>query len=303
MAKTNCLVCSKNNFELFCKQGEYDLVKCINCSFIFVCPLPQAKIINKLYHNFDYRLPEIVEKVIRRDARRSLSKIRTYINHFKFRELLDIGCGRGYFLDEARRDGWNTTGIDYSQKIIYYASNVLHLNVKKADIYKYRSSKKFSIISLSQVIEHVIDPRKLLRHCNNLLENDGYLYIATPNIESLSSKVFRESFEHIIPPEHISYFSKNTLSRLLTNCGYKIVYIGSWSYPGDLAGIIKKKLGLHHTQRIESTLNNEKNITQVFSMVQHLKSIIFDKLFCGIFYKLLELNTRGTILEVIAQKK
>ncbi len=300
MQQVGCLVCSNDKFNLFCNKNRFRIVKCSKCDFIFVNPIPSRSELDKFYKNFDYRSPISSELVIRNDAKRSLRVISRFATGKQ--DLLDMGCGRGFFLDEARAIGWKVFGIDYSQKTTDYASNMLNLDVKRDDILLYQTNKKFSLITMNQVIEHVLQPKRLIKKCHDLLNSNGYLYIATPNIKSLSARVFGCEFEHLIPPEHVSFFSKKTLTWLLRDCGFKVSYRGSWGYPENLAGIIKKLIKNRNKSQRDSEGNRLIKSSKNFSVTKNIKYTIFDKWFCGLFYKLLEIDNLGINLEVIGYK-
>lgn len=302
MNQLRCKVCFSRltkSTSVTVKNGYY-INRCLNCDFIFVSNPPSEEYLKDFYRNFKYKEELDLEARIRKDARRSLKVINKFIHPPG--TLLDVGCGRGYFLDEAKMYDWNTFGIDYSKRQIDYAKNVLKLNAEVGDVLSYKINKKFSLITINQVIEHVLNPKKLVRKCYQLLDTHGFLYIATPNIESLTSKVFEEKFEHLTPPEHLSFFSKKTLEKLLKDNGFMVVYLGSWSYPENLAGIIKKlfKTNFEYYPNKEGSRSKEPKLKG--SLASSIKYVFFDQLFCKIFYRLLEIDSLGINLEIIAKK-
>lgn len=300
MSIAACYLCGCKKNSRVCVKNGYNIEKCSMCGFIFVSNVPNRTVIDKFYKRFDYQDPLSAEKRIREDAIRSLKHLSNFVSINK--KFIDLGCGRGYFMDEARKIGWNPVGIDYSDEVISYAKNVLNLNVLKSDMRAYSSLIKYDVVTLNQFIEHFSDPIKVIRKCHRLLQNNGILYLATPNIESILAKVLMDEFDHIIPPEHLGYYSKNTLTKLLNDCGFKVLLVRSWSYPKDLAGIIKryffaKTKNLHHVSQV-SHVNAIHNLT----LSKKIKYFLFDKIFCQAFYKLLNLNCWGTNLEVIGIK-
>lgn len=304
MKSAKCYLCSSNNYRLIVKKSKYDIVRCNNCSFIFTTPYPDKNVTEKFYRSFDYKDSSSAEKVIRSDSKRSLEIIDQFIE--RKGELLDVGCGRGYFLDEARRLGWNTYGVDSSKLTIDFAKRVLRLNVFRSDIFSFQPEKSFDLISLNQVVEHFANPEILINQCGKHLKRGGLLYIATPNVESISARVLKDNFDHYIPPEHLGYFSRRTLKRLLEKLDFKVVYTGSWSYPSDLGGIIKTLLGkktqLKESGRYFDNISCESEYSSNFFNVKHIKSFIFDKVFCRLFYKLLCFDSWGINLEMLAVK-
>lgn len=304
MKSTGCYLCRSNNYRLITKKSKYSIIKCDNCDFIFTTPIPNNYETDEYYHNFDYKDSLSAEKVIRSDAKRSLEKISKYVKEKG--ELLDVGCGRGYLLDEARKLGWNTYGVDASRLVTDYAKNTLHLNVFCSDIFSFRTAQAFDLIILNQVVEHFANPEELLNKCSKFLNSGGLLYIATPNVESVSARVLKDNFDHYIPPEHLGYFSQLTLKRLLEKLGFKVLYVGCWSYPADLGGIIKTLLGKKvQSERSGQPLNKNQRTTSYSSCsfnIKQVKSFLFDRVFCHLFYKVLTFDTWGVNLEVLAIK-
>lgn len=289
-----CPLCSNKKLNLKWNINNCKIVICSNCFFIFVKKYHKKR----NYINFDYKNAALEEKIIRNDAKRSIDIVKKYT--IGSNNLLDIGCGRGYFIDEAIKKGFICTGIDYSEKVISFANRQLKLNVSRKDILNFNSKNKYSIIILNQVIEHFSDPYKLLLKCIKALENDGIIYIATPNIKSINAIIKKDQFDHLIPPEHLSYFSPETIKLLCSKLNLKILYLKTWSYPRDLAGIIKyifkkEKININN---IESINSNSKKV----DLYKNFKYLLFDNFFCNLFYRLLNINNYGTNLEIICKK-
>lgn len=304
MNGTGCYLCGSYNYRLIVKKSKYDIVKCQNCDFVFTTPIPDNKGIDAFYKTFDYKDSLTAEKVIRLDAKQSLIKIGHYFK--KKSELLDVGCGRGYFLDEARKLGWKTYGVDTSKLVIDYAKNILHLNVFCGNIFSFLPAKVFDLITLNQVVEHFVNPEDLINQCSKHLINGGLLYIATPNVESVSARVLKDNFDHYIPPEHLGYFSQSTLKKLLEKLGFTVLYVGSWSYPADLGGIIKTLLRKNVTSEQSGQFLNKNHVAAMDSSyrfnIKQVKSFIFDRVFCYLFYKVLNFDSWGINLEILAVK-
>lgn len=274
-------------------------MQCKDCLFVFVEPRPSKQELNNYYRSFDYREANLAEPRIRSDARISMSFINKYIS--TEHSLLDMGCGRGYLLDEARKYGWkDIMGVDYSALVINYAKTKLNLNVVKRDLYRFKSKKRYELIILNQVIEHVLDINLIFDKIESLLAPKGFIYIATPNFSGASSKVFKTNFEHIIPPEHINYFSISNLVLLLEKHKYKIIGFGTWGYPENMAGIVKEILNRNsHAHSYNISVTPQSNISSKLN----LKYLFFDNIFCKSTYKLLDLFNMGINIQILAQKK
>lgn len=301
MYKTVCYLCKEGkNLPLWIK-GQYQIFRCLKCNFVYTAPTPDKKQLAHLYNNFDYNNPKISEKVIRTDAIRSLNIINKFV---KIKgNLLDVGCGRGFFLDEARKALWDVCGVDMSKEVVAYAKNVLSLKVFQGDIIEFFPTDRYDLITLNQIIEHTPDPSRLIRTCHKLFKKGGLIYIATPNIESLLAKVFKDDYEYFIPPEHLGYFSVSTLSKLLTKNGFEVIYTGSWSYRQNFVGILKRLVQSNILVPPSSVSSRKPQVqNEKLGVVKKLKYFLFDELFCRFFYRVLDIHSFGTNLEVIGRK-
>lgn len=295
-----CPVCDNRINKSFLRVKNYSTYQCSKCSFVYIYPRPSEASLKKYYSNFDYKNISFVETRIKEDSQISLG----FINPYKGprNTLLDLGCGRGYFLMEAVSKGWKVKGVDFSSKEVDYATKRLHLDVVKSDILKYKDTNKYELITLSQVIEHVRNPNELIRKAKSLLAEKGLLYIATPNINSASAMVHGVNFEHLIPPEHLNYFNNQSLRYLLEVNGFRLLRWGTWGYPENISGIIKQLLR-RNAEKAPMVVNQNKVIDKRESInMKDIKRFMFDEVFCTLTYKSLNIFNLGINLHILAQK-
>jgi 2-polyprenyl-3-methyl-5-hydroxy-6-metoxy-1,4-benzoquinol methylase len=149
----------------------------------------------------------------------------------KFRKppatLFDVGCGSGSFMVRAREFGYEVTGIEPSDVDVQYAVNTLGLNVTKghfeeADI----SSLSFDIVTMWDVIEHVSDPRTMIRRAREMLRMGGVLALRIPcstfhSVKAFFRGLFRGRQALVYGPVyHLSFFSPATIRRMLIEEGF-----------------------------------------------------------------------------------
>ncbi len=129
--------------------------------------------------------------------------------------LLDVGCGNGDFLRLANQLGWLVSGVDFDPHAVQ-ASRVDGLDVRLGGLERLTGQEgQFDVITLSHVIEHVHDPRDLLRGCQALLKKGGLIWIDTPNLESQGYKLFGAFWRGLEVPRHLSIFCRDALIELL----------------------------------------------------------------------------------------
>ncbi len=107
-------------------------------------------------------------------------------------KVLDIGCGNGRFLSTMRKFGWQPYGVEKNPKASKYARDELHLDVKTGDLLhcEYKDSS-FDAVTMWHSLEHIYDPLDTLKEIGRILNNNGLLVVAVPNIDSFVAKVFK----------------------------------------------------------------------------------------------------------------
>lgn len=165
---------------------------------------------------------QIDKRFIRHFTRRAKIHIKYltkfYNEGFKGK-VLDVGCGAGLFLNEMRKIGWDTNGIEPSRECYKYATNNLKLDVYRGLFQEYKSDKKFDLIYFSHIFDDIPDIVGVLSKINNLLNDDGKIFIEVPNLNR------DKNFKSVKDGDFIEnryYFTPSTLRHLLENNGFKI---------------------------------------------------------------------------------
>lgn len=153
--------------------------------------------------------------------------------------VLDIGCGWGWFLDEYRTRGWTVRGLEPSADMAALARDTYGLDVSTGNVESLPSlQKKFDLITLWNVLEHIPDPLAALRIIRPYLLSGGLLGLAVPNAKGLFARIARLLARLSIaaplhtlyqvgnPHPHLYHFDTATLTRLLQRAGYTVVHTG-----------------------------------------------------------------------------
>jgi 2-polyprenyl-3-methyl-5-hydroxy-6-metoxy-1,4-benzoquinol methylase len=196
---------------------------------VYVNPKESNKILLQGYENVidtEYLETEKFRKAL---ANRFLRTIERYS---KKGSLLDIGCFAGFFLELAKKNRWNTFGIEPS---IWAASIAKKKGIKIiGKILTPRIAKKFTfnVITLFDVIEHVDNPKEIIQIAHSLLQKNGVIVIGTPNIDSTFAKIMGKNYPYLIRM-HIILFSPPILKKILEENGFKVIHIENYSrtYP------------------------------------------------------------------------
>jgi 2-polyprenyl-3-methyl-5-hydroxy-6-metoxy-1,4-benzoquinol methylase len=184
----------------------------------------------------DHSLTQHADKL---HAKNVLKKIRSFI---KQGTILDIGCGLGSFLDQARLTGYSVYGVEASSYAVDCCRQNGHTNIQHGlftgTLY---SPETFDCITAFDVFEHVIDPSLFLKDVYRIIKKGGLVVIQVPNVNCISARVKGQNWSQYILPEHLNYFNSLTLKAILTANQFQVV--ASFSEPSlsfGLRGYIAK---------------------------------------------------------------
>ena len=157
--------------------------------------------------------------------------------------LLDIGTGEGFFASSFFHNKWNVTTLDYSNYGISNHNADLADTLIQGDIFSSlknlcaQKQNSFSFINLSNILEHVLDPIELLKTLKLLLAKESLLRISVPNDYSEFQNFLLDkdysSNTWLCPPDHLHYFTFESLSNLLVSLGYEVV-VSMGEFPIEL---------------------------------------------------------------------
>jgi SAM-dependent methyltransferase len=141
-------------------------------------------------------------------------------------KLLDVGCGTGTFLRFARDAGWQCFGVEPDADAVWtaQAGGATILGSQLAEL-RGTYAGCFDVVTLSHVIEHVHDPRAVLRDCWSVLKAGGFLWIETPNVDSIGFETYRGAWRGLEPPRHLILFGSESLTGCLSSAGFERIRV------------------------------------------------------------------------------
>ncbi|KKS88428.1 MAG: Methyltransferase type 12 [Microgenomates group bacterium GW2011_GWC1_43_11] len=146
--------------------------------------------------------------------------------------LLDAGCAYGYFVELALTNGFDAYGFDPSAFAVSQVPTVLHKRIAQHAVSEVSYKKQsFDVISMLDVFEHLADPVVDLERLHKLLKDDGIIIIATGDTDSLAAKVLKRRWTFYVPPQHLFFFNKKTITQTLDKAGFAPILffrIGKW---------------------------------------------------------------------------
>ena len=216
---SECNVCSSN--KLAPVDSLHNICQCVDCGFIFDNPRPTPQEIFNFYSK-PGQYQEWISEIDERDLlwKRRLEKI---LEYHKQGSILDIGSGIGQFLHHAGSYFTHVSGTEVSDSAIAIAEQKYNLDLTKGTIEEIDfGDQRFDNISMFHVLEHVHDPKSVIKKCFNLLNDRGILFIAVPN--EINCWKSRLSFI-----KKIKYELKS--AAISTNPNGNQVSIGKWGLP------------------------------------------------------------------------
>lgn len=261
MENIECIFCKKENSHIVIEENGYRGRKCNQCGLIYISPRPSFdEIINLYRHNAASEFTEVNiprEFAGRLHAKHNLKIISSYV---KKGTILEIGSGSGYFLDEARRLGFEPYGIEINPIQVKFIRNELRIPCEESPLTRYVfGEKQFDIVYHCDVISHFFDPISEFRKIQEKMKEGGLLIFETGNFGEISQKYFRQ-IQRFNYPQHLFLFSTNNQIELLDITGFKLVKIYRYSILPQLMVqkivLRKKDLAAQVNQR---DLNAEKN--------------------------------------------
>ncbi|MBL4585438.1 MAG: class I SAM-dependent methyltransferase [Flavobacteriales bacterium] len=251
----NCLVCGSSKLNPLSGYQKHHLVKCGSCSFVFCKLIPTIDEQNAVYENYgrnDY-LSELTIQVYE-------NILDGFEPYRKTNRLIDVGCGIGYFLEVAKRRGWEVYGTEFTEEaatICEKKGATMHLGVLNPDNYEPES---FDVITSFEVIEHINNPREELGNFNKILRKGGLVYCTTPNFNAIERYYLKSDWNILGYPEHLSYYTPKTINRVFKESGFK-------KKKNETTGIsltrIKTSQGKSNQALISETSDDEKLRNQI----------------------------------------
>lgn len=139
-------------------------------------------------------------------------------------KLLDIGCNNGQWL-LVLDNNWEKYGVEVSEVAANIAKQFTNAHIFCGPVELYQTeTESFDVVTAFALIEHLVDPRKLIQWVYDHLKKGGFLVLMTGDRESIMAKHFGQTWPLYLPPEHLHFFCDHSLSTLLSEVGFSVKY-------------------------------------------------------------------------------
>ncbi len=238
---TNISAAFKSPDGVMCVKG-FSIDSCARCGLHFVNPQPTLKSLAQFYEKLDDTLITDLRKCNSAYYRKKLfaDLIQPMKKHIKKGKILDFGCGLGLFVKALQEQGYESYGIDHSERSIQTGREKLHLkNLTCGRLEDYRPSKLFDCVTAVAVLEHLKDPKQFIKNAHRQLKKNGLLFLRFPSADSLQFKALGRFYNWIQTPYHLYYFTLESIKRMLEHQGFQITEVypvrTSWHWARSLA--------------------------------------------------------------------
>ena len=225
-----CNHCRSPRARLIAKVQGYSLVRCADCSLAYIADPPEPAALAAMYqagNDYHTHLHDAGSEEFARMtqiAREHLAFVRRWADRGR---VLDVGCSTGLFLNEARKAGFEVSGIEFSEASAQFARDQFGLSVTNGDIHAAGiAPESLDVLTMFDVIEHVRDPAGDIAAAHRLIKPGGLFILSTPNIDGLFPRASEPLagplgyWPHPEPPWHLYQFSVRTLSAMLEARGF-----------------------------------------------------------------------------------
>ncbi|MDC0968001.1 class I SAM-dependent methyltransferase [Alphaproteobacteria bacterium] len=257
-----CPICDSERKKILFKKFNTEILNCLNCNHIYSYKIPKK--IKEAYSNSHHQnqslksYDSIRKYRINRFAKERINLILKYKKKGNF---LDYGCGTGWLIEHAKTKFKNIEGYEPTKELSEITSKKLDINV--FDDFKNRRYKKYDIITLYDVIEHVINPKSFINDIHKIMNKNSLLVIYTPNSNSLSFNYLKEKSNLVIPPLHLHFFNYDSLNYLIKR-NFKILHNETKGF--DIADIYSYQL----EKNIKTFVKNFKDIETIQDNVDNM---------------------------------
>ncbi len=235
---TSCPLCGSDDFEhqmscsdQYVSEEEFDLYRCRTCGFTFTQGVPDGAEIGSYYKSSRYISHSNVKSGL---TNRLYHLARTYMLGRKSRLvgrvsgkssglLLDIGTGTGYFPAAMHRRGWQVEAVEKDPQAREFAQKKFGMDVLSEEELDRLPHKRYDVITLWHVMEHIEDINGLWDRLYRLLSDEGVLVVALPNCSSTDAIKYGSHWAAYDVPRHLWHFTPDTVRQLAGNHHFKLV--------------------------------------------------------------------------------
>ncbi len=241
MSKT-CPFCASENITvtaipvIYFNDRTFHWYKCSNCALIFILPFLTNDDLKRLYS------PRYHEEFYFKYSEHYTAQL-NLIKKYPGKKVLDYGCGDAGFLDQLNKIGYQTYGVEYDPELVNKLANKFSgSSFFSTDAFWKEAGSTYDIIHLSDVLEHMNEPAKLIERLKEKLSGNGLFFIegpleTNPNLAcffrmftTAVKKMVNEDSTRVKEPYHVSFSNAANQKLLFKNAGLELIYFKTWEH-------------------------------------------------------------------------
>jgi 2-polyprenyl-3-methyl-5-hydroxy-6-metoxy-1,4-benzoquinol methylase len=294
----HCPICSNTQFTPFLTCTDYtvskenfNIVNCTTCNFAFTNPRPTAQEIGKYYQSDEYishsnttkgiinSLYQWVRKYTLIKKLQLANRLSKHVSNIK--NILDIGCGTGEFLNICNANAYNCVGIEPDPSARKSAIENFKLNVYDQEKLNTLEHNNFDVISMWHVLEHVHHLKERMQTLKQLLKPKGKIIIAVPNKSSYDATTYSKYWGAYDVPRHLYHFTPKDIETLCLKNNLRVSEILPMKFDSFYVSLLSEKYKNGNTNFIKgfvngfvsnikaATQNNNSYSSQIY-IIEHL---------------------------------
>ncbi|MGZ8440553.1 MAG: class I SAM-dependent methyltransferase [Candidatus Deferrimicrobiaceae bacterium] len=222
-SKFSCYLCRGDVKVPVIAIGMYAVSRCPACGLGFLDPpLPEGGI----SYEEDFYAEQGAIKDPSDGIRENVPRVKFVRRFKKTGDLLDVGCGLGFFLEAARGEGFSVAGLEWSRWATDYIQGHFGIPVLPAPVETVSlEDNSQDVCTLWQVIEHLPDPLAVLGRIRGLLRSKGILVMETRNSTGYDARALGPKWGGWTLPHHLWHFDPRSLRLLVEKSGFRVVQV------------------------------------------------------------------------------
>lgn len=272
----NHMICDDHSVS----KESFAIMKCTNCELLVTSPRPDKNSIGSYYQSEDYIshtnqanspinwIYKLARNYTLRQKFNLISKVASK------QSVLDYGCGTGHFLNYVQKHkSWKTVGVEPDELARTNARSEHDLDVVESlsDL----TDKKYGVITLWHVLEHVHDLTETIETLKNHLFKDGSLIVAVPNYESLDQKIYEKYWAAYDVPRHLYHFNQLTVKELMKYHQLKLQQVLPMKLDSYYVSMLSEKYKFGKTNYFNSFVNGWKSNSWARNNNNNYSSLIY----------------------------
>lgn len=251
-----CPVCDKTSFSTFLtttdfliSNEKFQIKICNGCGFKITQDIEDESGIELYYQSEKYishsnTSKGLVNSLYHRVRKHMLVKKRKLVEKVsaeKKGNILDVGTGTGFFLNEMKKRGWQVAGTEMSRDARRFAKSEFGLNVSPPEQLFGFKENSFSVVTLWHTLEHIHQIKANMETFHKVLKTGGKLIIAVPNNSSYDAQHYREYWAAYDVPRHIWHFSPEQMEPFGKKFGFILREVHALPFDSFYISILSEK--------------------------------------------------------------